>query len=108
MTNGFGFTRLVAPPGNAVTIVFEDQPLQAWEGESVAAALLAAGHAVTRTTPVSGSARGPFCLMGTCFECLVEIDGQPNRQACAVQVREGLQVRRMDGARWVSEPCVDD
>jgi predicted molibdopterin-dependent oxidoreductase YjgC len=37
--------------------------------------------------------------MGTCFECLVQVDGQPNVQACMVAVRAGMQVRRARGAR---------
>jgi len=82
-----------------VTLYFEGEPVTAREGDSVAAALLAAGHAVTRTTAVLGTPRGPFCMMGVCFDCLMEIDGQPNRQGCMVPVADGLQVRRMAGAR---------
>lgn len=37
-------------------------------------------------------------MMGVCFECLVEIDGIPNRQACMIPVREGMVVRRQKGA----------
>ena len=33
-------------------------------------------------------------MMGSCFECLVEIDGQPNRQACLTIVREGMDIKR--------------
>jgi hypothetical protein len=97
--NGFGFTRLPDRPGRTITIEFEGAPVSAQEGDSVTAARLAAGHAVTRTTPVRGTTRGPFCMMGVCFDCLLEIDGQPNRQGCAVLVSEGLRVRRMDGSR---------
>ncbi len=102
MPDDFGFNRLPDRPGQAVTIDFEGEPVTAYEGDSVTAALLAAGHAVTRTTPVRGTARGPFCMMGVCFDCLLEIDGQANRQGCAVLVSEGLRVRRMDGARAVT------
>jgi NADH dehydrogenase/NADH:ubiquinone oxidoreductase subunit G len=38
-------------------------------------------------------------MMGACFECLVEIDGEPNRQACMTPVTEGMKVRPMKGAR---------
>lgn len=78
---------------------FEGQAVDAREGDSVAAALLAAGIATFRTTPVSGAARGPWCLMGVCFDCLVEIDGVANRQACMVAAAEGMEIRRMRGAR---------
>jgi NADH dehydrogenase/NADH:ubiquinone oxidoreductase subunit G len=37
-------------------------------------------------------------MMGVCFDCLVEVDGAPNRQACLTPVREGMVIRRQDGA----------
>jgi len=36
-------------------------------------------------------------MMGLCFECLVEIDGVPNRQSCQIPVQEGMQIRRQQG-----------
>ena len=87
------------PPG--VELTFEGEPVTARAGETVAAALLAAGHISGRQTPVSGSPRGPYCMMGACFDCLVEIDGEANRQGCMTQVRDGMVVRRMTGARDV-------
>ena len=68
-------------------------------GRSVAAALLAAGVARFRATPVSGAPRAPFCMMGACFECLVEIDGVPSRQSCMVEVKAGMRIRSQEGAR---------
>ena len=82
---------------------FEGEAIEAVPGDSVAAALVAAGRIATRTTPVTGSPRGPFCMMGVCFECLLEIDGEPNRQGCMVRAREGMEVRRMRGARRLEE-----
>ncbi|MDR5794659.1 (2Fe-2S)-binding protein [Caballeronia sp. LZ008] len=64
---------------------------------TVAAALLESGTLACRNTPVSGAPRGPFCMMGVCFDCLVEIDGVPNVQACMTRVREGMRVRPMSG-----------
>lgn len=100
MPSDWRFTRLEAPVA-PVRIEIEGRSVEAARGETVAAAMLAAGLAAFRTTPVSGAARGPFCLMGACFDCLVEIDGVPNRQACMVRVAEGMRVRRMSGARGV-------
>lgn len=104
------FKRLdAAVAGNAgdtsspLHIVWEGTSLACRSGDSVAAALLAAGVADCRETPVRGVARGPFCMMGVCFDCLVNIDGQPNRQACMTPVREGMVVRRQLGAREVGE-----
>lgn len=101
MPNDSNFTRLPNWASAPVTIHFEGRPIVACEGDSVAAALLAAGHSVTRTTPVSGAERGPFCMTGVCFDCLLEIDGEANRQGCMVDVREGMEIRTMSGARRV-------
>ncbi len=80
-----------------VTITFEDQKIEAQAGDSVAAALTAAGLRSFRESVVSGAPRGIYCMMGTCFDCLVDVDGVPNQQACQVRVREGMQVRRQQG-----------
>jgi predicted molibdopterin-dependent oxidoreductase YjgC len=82
-----------------VDIWFNDQPLRVPGGRSVAAALLASGIARFRATPVSGAPRAPYCMMGACFECLVEIDGVPSRQSCMVTVRDGMRIRSQEGAR---------
>ena len=77
-----------------VSIWFEGEEILAEQGDSVAAALLAAGILVFRHTAVSGAARAPFCMIGNCFECLVEIDGETASQSCLTTVREGMRVHR--------------
>jgi len=79
--------------GPKVRIVFDGQLLELTEGANLAAALLAAGVQVFRQTPVSGAPRAPFCMMGACFDCLVEIDGV-TRQACMLEVVDGLEIAR--------------
>ena len=59
---------------------------------SVAAAFLSNGKNSNRRTAVSGQKRGPYCMMGVCFECLVEINGIANRQACMTQVAQGMVI----------------
>jgi D-hydroxyproline dehydrogenase subunit gamma len=97
------FRRLPDDPRAAVTIELDGEPLTARAGDTVAAAMLTAGVGHTRTTPVGGKPRLPYCMMGVCFDCLMEIDGMPNRQACLVRVRDGMKVRRQLGARAVIE-----
>lgn len=97
------FRRLSDPPGGEVIIRFDGQPVAAREGDSVAAALLAAGHAVLRATPAGGKPRGPWCMMGICFDCLVEIDGVPNMQACMTPVSDGMEIRPMAGSRSLGD-----
>ncbi|MCF8482217.1 MAG: (2Fe-2S)-binding protein [Rhodospirillum sp.] len=91
------FKRIDGEARPTVTFTFEGQPITAQAGDSVSAALLLAGETVFRDTPISGAPRGPFCQMGVCFDCLVEIDGQPNRQACMTPVAEGMVVCRQAG-----------
>lgn len=75
-----------------VIVHVDGKPIEAYPGESVAAALLAAGVAVFRVTS-QGAPRGPFCNMGVCFDCLVEVDGRPGVRACMTTVRAGMRVR---------------
>ena len=86
------FARLPDASTTPVRVVIDGRPLDAASNDSVAAALLASGHAAFRVTGVSGTARGPYCMMGVCFDCLVTIDGQPNRQACMVRVEQGMRI----------------
>ena len=81
-----------------VTITFEGRAMTAPTGVSVAAALLVGGIHDFRSSVVSQASRAPYCMMGVCFECLVEIDGVPARQSCIIPVRHGMQVRRQVGA----------
>ncbi len=76
-----------------VAVMFDGVSLDLPEGANLAAALLAAGVEVFRHTPVSGAPRAPFCMMGACFDCLVEIDGVV-RQACMIEVSKGLQISK--------------
>lgn len=84
---------------STVEISVDGRPVVARDGATLALALLEAGMTPLRHSAVSGEPRAPLCLMGTCFECLVQVDGQPNVQACMVAVRPGMQVRRAQGAR---------
>ena len=87
------------PINKPVRFEFEGRPVTAQHGDSVAAALLSEDIISFRATDKSNTSRGPFCMIGNCFECLVEIDGIPNQQACRQQVKEGMRVRRQYGLR---------
>ena len=93
------FRRARTTEGDIVTITVDGTPVRVPAGDTVAAAVLAAGLDWTRESAVSGERRGPWCMMGVCFECLLEIDGEANRQGCLVAVREGMVVKRQRGAR---------
>lgn len=96
----------LSPFSDAVTLSVDGQPVRARSGETVAACLLRTGMRYSRLTPVSGAPRLPYCMIGHCFECLVEIDGIGNQQACLTVVREGMRVRRQAGAPRALEGSV--
>lgn len=91
MSNDLPFLELEKKP--TVQVTFDGQSLNLPEGENLAAALLVAGIQTFRHTVKSGAPRGPFCMMGACFDCLVEIDGVV-RQACMLEVQPGLEIAR--------------
>lgn len=91
--------RALGPAQHTVQIEFEGAALSVPAGMSLAAALLVSGVTHTRESAVSGRPGAPYCMMGVCFECLVEVDGQANCQACLLPVRAGMRVLRQRGAR---------
>jgi len=85
-------------PRRVITLRLEGREIHASQGDTVAMALLLAGVTPFRRTPVSGAPRAPLCLMGVCFDCLVDVDGHRNVQSCMVEVREGMSVTLPMGA----------
>lgn len=83
--------------GKRVKFYFEDREIEAYEGETVAAALHAAGIRVLRHTSNMGRPAGLFCATGKCSSCLMEIDGVANVRSCMTKVKEDMKVRRQEG-----------
>lgn len=81
-------------PDRTLSFTFDGKTISAKPGMTVATALLAHGVLAFRETPVSRAARGPFCMMGACYDCLALIDGV-TVQACLTPVHEGLVVNRV-------------
>ena len=75
--------------------------IPAKQGEPIAAALLAAGVKIFRTTAKRGFPRGIFCGIGRCTDCVLTVDGRPNVRACVTPVRPGMNVQTQEGlGRW--------
>ena len=79
------------PAGPTLHLRFEGEPVAAQAGETVAAALSAAGHAAFRRT-AGGAPRGLWCGMGACFDCIVTIDGRPAQRACMTAAADGMEI----------------
>ena len=76
-----------------ISFAFEGQILNAYPGDSVAAALTSYGIMDLRETS-NGDFRGIFCGMGVCHECLVDIDGEQNKRACMTKLKNGMKINR--------------
>lgn len=85
-------------PGAAtVRVTLDGRPLSARAGEPIIAALLAAGVRVFRTMPGAGEARGGYCMIGRCSDCLMTVDGELNVRACVTPVRDGMRIVTQHG-----------
>lgn len=76
-----------------VDVTLDGREMTLPAGMSVAAALLGTGEVISRISPTSGKPSAPHCLMGVCYECMMEIDGI-QRQACMTPVRAGMVINR--------------
>lgn len=79
--------------GARVEFTFEGRAVACYEGETVAAALLAAGVEAFGVTG-QGEIRAPLCNMGTCFDCSVRIGECQLTRACLTPVASGMDVRQ--------------
>ena len=75
-----------------VTLSFEGREIMANRGDTLAAALLGCGIFEFRRAVASNTPRAPFCMIGNCYECLVEVEGKGLVQACLTEVSEGMRV----------------
>ena len=100
----FGAVRITAHPilgdlphGRRIEFTFDGTAVEGREGEPIAAALFAAGYRVFRTMPGFGDARGGYCMIGRCTDCMVIVNGIPNVAACRTRITTGLDVRTQCG-----------
>lgn len=89
--------RPIVERGASFRIEVDGVSIPAYEGETVASAILAHGSRVLRRTRLKDSPRGLFCGIGVCYDCLVVIDGTPNLRACMAPATPGLRVHTQKG-----------
>ena len=73
-------------------LLVDGEALRAYPGETVAAALLAAGRRALRRTAQRGELRGLYCVMGVCGECAVAVGGEPGVRACVTVALPGMVI----------------
>ncbi len=86
-----------APSKKQVTIYFNGTPVDALEGEPIAAALMSAGIRAFRKTAKRHEPRGVFCAIGRCTDCMMIVDGKANTRTCVTPVKDGMQVETQNG-----------
>ncbi|PON19054.1 hypothetical protein C2W62_04750 [Candidatus Entotheonella serta] len=85
--------------GTRVQVEVDGASVAAFDGESVAAVLMAGGQRVLTEASSDHLARTLFCGMGLCHQCLVTVDGVRDVRACMTRIRPGMKIatRSMTG-----------
>jgi hypothetical protein len=86
--------------GDAFDLRVDGERVPAYPGETIAAALLAAGRRALRHTALRGEPRGVYCAMGVCGECVMVVNGEPGVRTCVTLAAPGMTVQRQRG--WAS------
>lgn len=87
--------RLRTHSTDPVTFSFEGRRLTASRGDTIAAALLGSGVFIFRNSPVSSSPRAPFCMIGNCYECFVQVEAMGVVQACLTEITEEMKISKV-------------
>ena len=90
--------------GKLVTFSLDGKELNGYEGESIAAALKAAGVMVHRYTAKQHKPRGIFCAIGRCTDCVMIVNGVPNVRTCITPLEAGMKIQTQYGV----EPKKED
>ena len=78
--------------GPLVEFTMDGKAMTGYEGEPIAAALRAAGILQHRRTRKTGEARGVFCAIGRCTDCVMVVDAVPNIRTCIMPLRAGIKI----------------
>ncbi|MEU7244544.1 (2Fe-2S)-binding protein [Streptomyces sparsogenes] len=78
--------------GHPCRLSFDGRTIHARPGQTVGAALVAAGVVAWRATRAASRPRGLFCGIGVCYDCLITVDGRPDQRACLVPAADGMRL----------------
>lgn len=83
--------------GKKISFLLDGKSINAYEGESVSAAIFATGKRDLRISANLSEKRSLYCGMGVCYECVMTINGIPNTRTCQTLVNEGMIVNTQNG-----------
>lgn len=75
-----------------VKLLVNGKEIPAYKGETILAALMAAGYKKLKRSPLDKAPRGALCGMGVCFECMVTVNGIPNIRSCMTEVENNMEI----------------
>lgn len=88
--------------GKRIKFTFNGREVEGYEGETIAAALHAAGVKVLGKSLFLHRPRGFYCAIGNCSSCLMVVDGVPNVKTCTTDLVEGMVVQTQEGKGVIS------
>jgi len=83
--------------GEPLNFTFDGAPVSAHEGETIAAALYAAGFRTLANSPNKHRPRGLYCAIGNCSSCMMVVNGKANVKSCIELVQDGMVVETQEG-----------
>jgi len=78
-------------------ITVDGKKIKAREGETIAAALIAAGIKVFRYSVKKDEPRSLFCAIGRCTDCVMTVNNKPNVRICMTLVKNGMKIETQKG-----------
>jgi hypothetical protein len=93
--------------GAPFRFTLDGEEVEAYPGEAIATALLAAGRRIARRTAHRGAPRGVFCAIGVCHDCRMVVDGEANVRTCLVAARAGMVIETQVGFGRAAGPAAD-
>ncbi len=93
---------LVFNKGKKIKFVFDGKELEGFEGDTIAAALHAAGVKVLGESLFKHRPRGFYCAIGSCSSCNMVVDGEPNVRTCITELKDGMIIETQQGKGVIS------
>ncbi|MCL2286556.1 MAG: (2Fe-2S)-binding protein [Firmicutes bacterium] len=78
--------------GAQINFAFDGAVISAYKGETIAAALHAAGVRTLAHSQNDKRPRGLYCAIGNCSSCMMVVDGEANVKVCVELVQDGMVV----------------
>ena len=75
--------------GKKVRIIVNDDTIEAYEGECLSVVLFISNKKNLRTSPKLKENRGMLCMMGSCQECVVLLNGK-KVTSCNIFIKDGM------------------